>query len=86
MEKSTVVRAKINPKLKKEVEGVFQKLGISTSQAITLFFYEVKLTKKIPFEIHVPNKETLKVFQDSDNGKGLIRYKDVNDMFKKLGI
>jgi len=86
MEKPAMVRARINPKLKVEAEVVFQKLGISISEAITLFYKEVKLAKKIPFESHVPNKTTLKVFQDSDNGKGIVHCKDAAEMFKKLGI
>jgi len=38
MEKPAMVRARINPKLKVEAEVVFQKLVISISEAITLFY------------------------------------------------
>jgi hypothetical protein len=34
----------------------------------------------------VPNKETLKVFADTDKGKNLIKSINLKDMFKKLGI
>jgi DNA-damage-inducible protein J len=86
MEKSVVVRARINPRLKAETEVIFQKLGLSISDAITLFYKQVQLTKGLPFEIRIPNKTTRKTFEETDKGKGLIRYKDEAEMFKALGI
>ena len=35
---------------------------------------------------NVPNAETLKVISDIDKGKNLIESKDIQDMFRKLGI
>jgi DNA-damage-inducible protein J len=86
MEKSAVVRARINPRLKAETEVIFQKLGLSISDAITLFYKQAQLTKGLPFEIRIPNKTTRKTFEETDKGKGLIRYKDEAEMFKALGI
>ena len=33
-----------------------------------------------------PNKETLKAFKETDEGKGLVRCKDFNDFVSKLGL
>jgi predicted transcriptional regulator len=35
---------------------------------------------------NVPNAETLKVMSDIEKGKNLIESKDIQDMFRKLGI
>jgi len=35
--------------------------------------------------VEIPNEETLKVFRDSDAGRGLVECKDTDDMFRKLG-
>ena len=35
---------------------------------------------------HVPNKRLLKTIKDADAGKDVKKYKDVEDLFKKLGI
>ena len=35
---------------------------------------------------HVPNKKLLKTIKDAKARKGLKEYKDVEDLFKKLGI
>lgn len=35
---------------------------------------------------NVPNAETLKVMSDIEKGKDLVESKDIQDMFRKLGI
>lgn len=84
--KTATVRARIEPKLKHEVEYVFDQLGLSFSEAIELFLRQVKLNNGIPFEIRIPNKVTLKTFANTDKGKHLSRHKKAKDMFDKLGI
>jgi DNA-damage-inducible protein J len=86
MQKSAVIQASINPKLKAEAEIIFEKLGLSISEAITLFYQQVKLAKGLPFEIRVPNKTTRKTFEETDGGKGIVRCKDETELFKALGI
>ena len=46
MSKSSVVRARIEPALKKEAEKVFAQLGLTTSEAIHLLYRQVTLTPK----------------------------------------
>ena len=84
--KTTTVRARIKPKLKHDVEAVLGQLGLSFSEAIELFLIQVKLNNGIPFEIKIPNKVTLKTFEDTNKGKNLKRYKNAKDMFDKLGM
>jgi len=86
MANSTTIRARINPKLKAEAEVIFDKLGLSATQAITLFYYQVKLAKGLPFEIRIPNKTTLKTFQETDKGVGIVWCKNETELFKALGI
>lgn len=84
--KTETVRARIEPKLKHDVESVLDELGLSFSEAIELFLRQVKLNNGIPFEIRIPNKVTLKTFGDTEKGKNVTRHKSAKDMFKKLGI
>ncbi len=86
MAKSAMIRARVEPSLKKSVENIFKKLGISTTEAITLFYNQVKLNKGIPFEIKIPNKETIATFKSTDKGEGLIESENTDEMFEKLGI
>jgi len=84
--KAATVRARIDEELKVDVEHVLSELGLSVSEAISLFMAQIKLRRGIPFDISVPNSVTLKTFKDTDSGKNLIRCKDSKDMFEKLGI
>jgi DNA-damage-inducible protein J len=84
--KTTTVRARIEPSLKNDIEPVLAALGLSVSEAIVLFLRQVKLNNGIPFAIRIPNSVTLKTFEDTDNGKNLVRHTDSNEMFNKLGI
>ena len=86
MTKSEMIRARIEPALKKDVESIFKKLGLSTTEAISLFYHQVKLWKGLPFEVRIPNETTLKTFRDTDNGKNLVDCEDAEDMFRKLGV
>lgn len=56
MTKSAMIRARMDPALKEEVEEILQSLGLSTTQALTLFYQQIRLTKGIPFELRLPGR------------------------------
>ncbi|MEM6501607.1 MAG: type II toxin-antitoxin system RelB/DinJ family antitoxin [Cyanobacteria bacterium P01_C01_bin.89] len=86
MNEAVTVSAQIDAELKVEVERLFDTLGITTAEAIALFYREVKLQNGLPFEISIPNETTEKVFQDTDAGKNLVVAENTEDLFKKLGL
>ncbi len=86
MTKSATVRARIEPNLKLDVENLFKKLGLSTTEAINLFYQQVKIRNGLPFNIVIPNETTEKVFADTDAKRNLIRCDNADDLFEKLGI
>lgn len=86
MKKTATVRARIEPDLKSKAEHIFQELGLSTTQAITLFYKQVELKNGLPFDITIPNEITRKTFSDTDAECDLIMCNDTEDMFNKLGV
>ena len=86
MSKTSTIRARVEPDLKGKAEHIFRQLGLTTTQAITLFYKQVELKKGLPFEVTIPNEITLKTFTDTDAGRDLVVCKDADDMFEKLGI
>lgn len=86
MTKETMVRARVEPRLKKGAERILNKLGLSTSQAITLFLKQVELRRGLPFPVELPNEHTVTTFSDTDKGKNLKRFKNAETLFKDLGI
>ncbi len=86
MNKTAMVRARVEPHLKQNAEAVFQRLGLNATQAITMFYKQVELREGLPFEVVIPSPTTAKTFQSTDSGKDLIVCEDADDMFNKLGI
>ncbi|MCK5161228.1 MAG: type II toxin-antitoxin system RelB/DinJ family antitoxin [Candidatus Aureabacteria bacterium] len=84
--KSEMIRARITPDLKSNAEKIFKELGLSTTEAISLFYNQVRLRKGLPFDVVIPNKTIRKTFENTDKAKGVIKCKNSKDMFKKLGI
>jgi len=69
--KNTVVNARMEVELKSEVEAIFKKLGMNTTQAITMFFEQVRLHRAVPFDIKLPNKETIDTMNDALEGRNM---------------
>ena len=86
MNKSAMIRARVDPNLKEEVENVFEQLGLSTTQAITLFYQQVKLNRGLPFDVRIPNAVTQRTFAETDAGENIVRCDSAQDMFTRLGI
>jgi DNA-damage-inducible protein J len=86
MAKSAIIRARIEPELKAEAETIFSELGLSITEAITLFYRQVKLQKGLPFEVRIPNQTTLQTFQETDEGRNVVQSENAQEMFDKLGL
>ncbi len=86
MTKSAMIRARVDPTLKQEAENIFEALGLSATQAITLFYQQVKWVRGLPFEVRVPNDVTLRTFEETDAGENLVRCENAQELFAKLGI
>ena len=83
--KSAMVRARIEPGLKTKAEKYFDLLGLSTTQAITLFYKQVEIHRGLPFEINIPNDETIAAMKEIENGGGK-KFNNADELFKHLGI
>jgi DNA-damage-inducible protein J len=79
MNKPATVRARIEPHLKRKAEGILEELGLSTTQAITLFYRQITLRKELPFDVVIPNAITQRTFESTDAGKNLMVCKDADD-------
>ena len=86
MSKSAMVRARIEPDLKDHAEDVFEHLGLSVTQAITMFYKQVAMRNGLPFNVAIPTERTIKSFQTTDADQDVVICEDADDMFTKLGI
>ncbi|MEA2938291.1 MAG: DNA protein [Alphaproteobacteria bacterium] len=58
MARTETIRARVEPALKRGAEAVLKKIGLTPSEAITLFLTQVKLSKGLPFPVRIPDKAT----------------------------
>jgi DNA-damage-inducible protein J len=86
MSKSAMLRARLEPELKTHAEAIFSRLGLNSTQAITIFYRQVELHQGLPFRVAVPSASTRKTLDATDEGRDLVVCKNASDMFKKLGI
>ena len=84
MAKTAMITARVEPELKANAEKVLKRLGISTTEAISLFLSQIRLQKGLPFDVKIPNKTTLETFRKTDEGKELNEYKSVDAFVKKM--
>ncbi|MEX1123286.1 MAG: type II toxin-antitoxin system RelB/DinJ family antitoxin [Balneolales bacterium] len=84
--KTTSVRARIEPSLKKETEEILEELGLSTTEAIRLFFKQIKLQKGLPFALRIPNEETDQTIREANTRKNLKKAQSPEELFDDLGI
>jgi addiction module RelB/DinJ family antitoxin len=50
------VSAQIDPELKHQAEQIFEELGLTAAQAITLFYKQVEIQRGLPFPLQIPAK------------------------------
>ena len=84
MAKTATIRARIEPELKWQAEELFSQLGLSVTQAITLFYKQVTLQKGLPFAVKIPNAETLQALLQARDREGLSEYSSLEELRAKF--
>jgi len=84
MSRTATVRARVEPRLKADVEKLLHRLGMSTTDAINLFYSQIRLRRGLPFPVEVPNEQTRKTFDATDRGEGLNTYDSLDQLFEAL--
>ena len=56
MANTAPVYARIDPKLKKDVDEILEQLNVTPSALIQMLYGQIKLTRGIPFDIKLPTR------------------------------
>jgi len=83
MHKEAIISARIEPKLKADAEHILHKVGLSSAEAVRLFYKQICLRKGLPFDVAIPNATTQQAMKDARAGK-THRVKNVKDIFDNL--
>ena len=84
MPKTAMITARIDPLLKDQTEQIFKTLGLTTSQAITLFLHQVNIYQGLPFNINIPDHETRQALEDARLHRNLSTFNNVEALFLEL--
>lgn len=87
MTKTATLTVRLDPALKKQTEKVLSEMGLTPSQAITLFYYQVKNQRALPFEVRLPkqpNEETVQAMDDLKKRRNTMTFKNVDELIADL--
>ncbi len=81
-----MIRARIEPSLKEEVEGILYRLGLTASEVIHLLYRQIQMRRGLPFDVCIPNRLTAKTLTDSQKGRFVKHFGSRKDLYNDLGL
>ena len=84
MSKNTNINIRTTEDVKKNAGIILTGLGLNMSSAVNLFLKQVINHRGIPFDLRMPNNETLQAMDDIENRRNLESADTVEEMFKKI--
>lgn len=67
---TATINARIDADLKRDAENIFAQIGLSTSQAIRLFYKQTILEKGLPFQpVYNLPPETVEAIREAEEGR-----------------
>jgi DNA-damage-inducible protein J len=83
MTANTIVRARIDGRIKQEATAVLAAIGLTVSDAFRLMMMRIAKEKSLPFEPLVPNAETIKAMKAARRGE-LTTVHSARELFESL--
>lgn len=83
MSTNSVVRARIDERIKEEASVVLAAMGLTVSDAFRIMLTRVAHDKALPFEPLVPNAVTIEAMKEARRGN-LKSFKSVDDLMADL--
>lgn len=80
MKKSAIVHARIDPATKSVAERILQRLGVSPTEAIRMFYRQVALRRGLPFAVEIPNALTRATLANSQEGRDVERFDSLEEL------
>lgn len=85
MIKKARVEVRIESGLKENVSEILRKLDISEAEAIRIYYRQIAINKGIPFDLKLPNKETIKALDEIRKTR-LREYENLDDYLADIDI
>jgi len=76
----SIVKSRIEPKLKADAERVLEQLGLSVSDVIRLTLRQIVARRGLPFDVKIPNEVTIAAIKEARAMKRA-RFKSARKLF-----
>ena len=86
MAKTATLTVRIDAQVKQEAQEILKQLGLTTTQAISMYLNQIRNEKGLPYHPHIPNAETLQAMDDLENRRGVKTFENVEEALAHLGI
>jgi DNA-damage-inducible protein J len=86
MSKTAAITVRLDPQVKKQAQVVLDELGLTTTQAVSLFFKQISLNKGLPFAVEIPNEETIQAIEDGLKRRNIKTFEDAEAALAYLGL
>ena len=83
MTANSVVRARIDERIKKEAEAVLASIGLTVSDAFRLMMVRIATERALPFQPLIPNDETIEAMKAARRGE-LTTVKSPENLLNRL--
>jgi DNA-damage-inducible protein J len=80
---TTMIHVRVDEELKARASDTLEKMGLSLSDAVRLLLTRIAVEKALPFEVRVPNPETVEAMKAGDRGE-VSRASSVEEMMALL--
>jgi len=80
---TTMVHIRVDEQVKAQATEALASMGLSVSDAVRMMLVRVAAEKALPFDVRVPNAETVAAMRELDEGRGR-RFDSVEDLMADL--
>lgn len=70
MAATTMVHVRVDEQVKAQAAETLAAMGLSISDAVRMLLVRVAAEKALPFDVRVPNAETIAAMQELEEGRG----------------
>ena len=84
MAKSQMIRARVEPRLQHDAQAVLDELGMTPTEAITLFYKQVTLYRGLPFPVRIPNATTRKALREARSRKNTESFESIEAWAREM--
>ena len=78
------IHIRVDAQTKSQAKGILDQLGLTLTDAMTLYLKQIIFNKGIPFDVKLPNALTAETLEKVNRGEELYEAASIDEMFQEL--